>query len=179
MGFKICWMAVQGVGKDELLSREHLQDTGRIDEAQEAPWSGAQLPDGWFLLWSNRFDDLSADRLARLSSGGRLVGCQVHEGVMESLAVGYSDGQEVWAVSHDSDRGPTDLTVRGRPPAGFKDIRMRLLEEQRVENLGEALVDYVVDIPIELANSICGYRHDRWKFDWGQPNFTELEPKAK
>ena len=171
-------MAVHGVGKDELLSREHLRDTGRIDEAQETPWSGAELPDGWFLLWSNRFDDLTADRLTRLSIGGRLVGCQVHEGVMECLAVGYLDGKEVWAVSHDSDRGPLDLAIRGTPPTGFDDIRARLLEQQRLEDLGQAAVDYVFDIPVEVARSICGYRHDRWKFDWGKPRFTELERVA-
>jgi hypothetical protein len=30
-------------------------------------------------------------------------------------------------------------------------------------------------MPVELARYLTGYRHDRWKFDWGKPRFTKLE----
>jgi hypothetical protein len=35
-------------------------------------------------------------------------------------------------------------------------------------------VDYIFDIPVELANALCGYRHDQ-RLDWGNPKFTRLE----
>jgi len=38
----------------------------------------------------------------------------------------------------------------------------------------KADVDYVFDIPVELVTQLCGYRYDKWKFDWGQPVFTTL-----
>jgi hypothetical protein len=34
-------------------------------------------------------------------------------------------------------------------------------------------VDYIWEIPIELANSLCRYRHDQHA-DWGRPEFTIL-----
>ena len=54
-------------------------------------------------------------------------------------------------------------------------MRDDLLKQQDAEGGSKALVDYVFDIPVRLAEDLCGYRHDRWKFDWGQPVFTRLE----
>jgi hypothetical protein len=34
--------------------------------------------------------------------------------------------------------------------------------------------DYTFDIPVEVAAAVCKYRHDRWKFEWGNPQFTRL-----
>jgi hypothetical protein len=28
---------------------------------------------------------------------------------------------------------------------------------------------------IEVAAAVCKYRHDRWKFEWGKPQFTRLD----
>jgi len=35
--------------------------------------------------------------------------------------------------------------------------------------------DYTFDIPVEVAAAVCKYRHDRWKFEWGKPQFTRLD----
>ena len=67
-----------------------------------------------------------------------------------------------------------NLEVEGSPPEFFEGVRARLLKEQDDNGGTEAKVDYVFDIPVELASMFCGYRHDRWKFDWGQPSFTCL-----
>src|SRR5258707_5723437 len=29
--------------------------------------------------------------------------------------------------------------------------------------------------PVEVAAAVCKYRHDRWKFEWGKPQFTRLD----
>jgi hypothetical protein len=57
---------------------------------------------------------------------------------------------------------------------GYSISWIGLLKEQDSNGGIEADDDYVFDIPVELASMICGYRHDRWKFDWGQPSFTCL-----
>lgn len=36
-------------------------------------------------------------------------------------------------------------------------------------------LDYIFDIPLELAEALTGYRHDRRKFSWGTPRFTVVE----
>jgi hypothetical protein len=45
------------------------------------------------------------------------------------------------------------------------------------DNPGERwmAVDYMFDVPVELAAELTGFRHDRWKFEWGRPQFTKLE----
>jgi hypothetical protein len=35
--------------------------------------------------------------------------------------------------------------------------------------------DYTFDIPVEVAAAVCKYRHDRWKIEWGKPQFTWLD----
>ena len=53
---------------------------------------------------------------------------------------------------------------------------------ERFESVQKALarvkadVDFVFDVPVQLAAELCGYQHDRWKFDWGEPVFSRLEP---
>ena len=93
---------------------------------------------------------------------------------MASSAFLYNNGYCLWSLSHQSDKGIYNLEVEGSPPEFFEGVRARLLKEQDDNGGTEAKVDYVFDIPVELASMFCGYRHDRWKFDWGQPSFTCL-----
>jgi hypothetical protein len=167
MGFKVSWIGFDGIGKTEVLQSAGLQDTGEPDEATEAPFSGAEIPGGWFILFANDFDFVSRKRLARLSFDCRIVACQVHEGVMVSAAYGYERGNRVWEIAHDGQRGTNDLSVVGSPPPSFESIRRRLTQEQEAE-AGD--VDYIFDIPVEVAAAICNYRHDRW----GIARFTRL-----
>jgi hypothetical protein len=174
MGYSISWIALQGKSKEDILALASLVDTGTSDEANEAPMSVASLPMGWTVLFFNDYDAMTPARLAAWSSGCRAVACQVEEHVMASNAVFYEDGRHLWTVSHQSDQGLYDLQVQGRPPEPFEEIKTRLLKEQD-DNGGEAAdVDYVFDVPLELATALCSYQHDRWKFDWGTPTFTAL-----
>lgn len=126
-------------------------------------------------MFANDFEFVREEVLASLSSTCDVVACQVHEGVMVSAACAYSHGVEQWSLVHDSQNGWRDLVVLGSPPSIFDNVRERLSGEQE-ENGGEnSDVDYFFDIPLETAAAICGYRHDRWKFDWGEPKFTVLD----
>src|SRR5882762_4885739 len=49
----------------------------------------------------------------------------------------------------------------------------RQMQKQQTTAGGETLsFDYTFDIPVEVAAAVCKYRHDRWKFEWGKPQFT-------
>ena len=174
MGFKISWVGFHEQTKREVLELVGAVDTGVIDEANEAPFSGAEIPGGWFILFSNDFGFVSKELLESLSVNGAVVACQVHEGGMVSAAYGYERGEEQWSLVHNSENGVRDLGVSGSPPPAFEQIRDRLSKEQEADDDERASVDYFFDIPIETAESLCPYRHDRWKFDWGEPAFTVL-----
>jgi hypothetical protein len=49
----------------------------------------------------------------------------------------------------------------------------RLMQEQ--ETTAGGVVDYIFDIPVEVPAAVCKHRHDRWKYEWGAPQFTRLE----
>jgi hypothetical protein len=124
---------------------------------------------------------------------------------MFSAAHCYTDSCESWSVRYDRQRGLYDLETRGDPPAAFETIKARLSAEQArgdgvmlgstpaghpitelLEGFGNAsqpdsvgerwiAVDYMFDVPVESAAEVTGFRHDRWKFEWGRPQFTKLE----
>lgn len=78
---------------------------------------------------------------------------------------------------HFSENGTNDVSISGVPPTELQAIRERLFAKQKEPQGGSMKVDYIFGIPVELAFAICGYRHDRWKFDWGQPLFTVAHPE--
>ena len=62
------------------------------------------------------------------------------------------------------------------PPESFSFSEFQQAQDKAGGQLAEA--DHMFEAPVELARLICGYRHDRWKFDWGQPSFTKLSSSA-
>lgn len=179
MGFKISWIAFEGMDKADVLSRMAMSDTGKPDEAYEASFSLAQLPTGWSVLFANDFEYASDRRMAPLSAGGRLIALQVHEGVMCARAVEFRNGQLIWWVGHDSEEGIEHLDAEGDLPAAFAVVRARLFAEQAENGGTEADVDYIFDVPVELAAELTGYRHDQAMFDWGEPLFTAVEAASR
>ena len=177
MGFRISWVAFNGLNKEEVLRVLGATDTGVIDEANEAPFSGAEIPGGWFILFSNDFDFVSEEALASLSSNCNVVACQVSETVMVSIAYAYSHGTAQWAISHSAQKGIRDLSVSSTPPLAFEKIRETLTLEQDAQGGGSVGVDYFFDIPVQTAASVCGFRHDHSTFEWGEPKFTVLDVK--
>jgi hypothetical protein len=176
VGYSISWIAFQAMGKDDIPPLFGLIDTGESDEANESPISAAALPTGWYVVFFNDYSFVTPERLSKLSAGCTIVACQVEEHVMASASFCYKNGQHVWAVAHESEKGRYDLSIDGDPPDVFSDLRDRLLKEQHEAGGDKAKVDFIFDIPLELAAGLCGYRHDRWKFDWGEPMFSRLEP---
>jgi hypothetical protein len=176
MGYSIGYVAFQNKTREEVLALTGLADTGEADEANESPVSGASLPNGWYVLFLNEYDHplIASNALLAFSRVGQLLACQVEEHVMVSSAACYESGQHVWSMAHKSDKGRYDLEILGSPPELFGTVRDALVKKQDGAGGEKADVDYVFDIPVELVTQLCGYRYDKWKFDWGQPVFTTL-----
>ncbi|HEX4128508.1 MAG TPA: hypothetical protein VHZ24_00600 [Pirellulales bacterium] len=142
MGFKISWIGFHGLTKAAVLEMVGGADTGVADEANEAPFSGAEIPGTWYILFSNDFGFVSRMLLKSLSANGTVVGCQVHEGIMVSTAYAYERGIEQWSLTHNSENGIRDLCVSGSPPPAFEKIHDRLSKEQDANGGESASVDY-------------------------------------
>jgi len=175
VGFRISWIGSHGEGKTSALEMVGLRDTGEPDEVNEAPFSGAEIAGGRFIMFSHDFRFVSRERLAQLSIDCRIIACQVPEGIMFSAAYSYERGNRVWELAHNSQQSIYDLSVCGSPPPAFESIRQRLTRRQEAR-AGRG-VDYIFDIPVEVAAAICKHRYGQLKFEWGTPQFTRLEAR--
>jgi hypothetical protein len=139
-----------------------LAETGERDElAAESGLGGAALPDGWYTVVFDRYDHplLGDDVLNVLSDGCELVAAGAEEHVMVSFAEGWRDGARTWSVTHDSEQGIEHLDAAGALPESFQAIRSERLAEQEAAGGAEADVDYVFDVPLEVARLITGFSH--------------------
>ena len=162
MGYSQSWLAVKGKPPAAVLETLGLRGTGTREEIVESPIVGAELPSGWYLVVAGRSGHpLMLDPiLLRLSAGCEVVTADVEEHVMVSVATGWKDGRRVWAVTHDAQRDMEHLQAKGELPAAFASIRDRLRSEQQAAGGRGADVDYFFDVPVELAHTLTGYRHD-------------------
>ena len=173
-GFSISWFGFEGKRKATVLASFGLRDLGTIDVANETLFSVAELPTGWTILFVNDYElGGNAGVLAEVSARSHVVVCQAEEHMMASAAYGYRRGRRQWEVVHDSSYGRDDLAISGRPPAQLAEIHRRLADKNEKQDPDAwPRVDYLFDVPVELAASETGYRHDRYRFDWGEPQFT-------
>lgn len=170
MGFSLSWLAIRGKPPVRLFDELGIRGTGVFEEIFESPLTGATLPGGWYLLISDHGPDLLNDHfLKRLSSGCDVVSCFVEEHVMCSAASGWKDGREVWSILHVSSEGIEHLEARGDLPAMFVPIRDRLRSEQKAAGGRDSDVDYIFDVPVEVAWAVTGFRHDKMISGEGNP----------
>lgn len=163
MGWSSSWVAIQGGAKTEILEHLGLVETGQDIQpgTGSAPFSLAELPQDWVVVFSEDFDWASTNRVLELSRFGLTVGCQFEDKVaMTSSICAARGGVELWRVFHDHEGSIYRLDVTGEPPVELAAIRGRLFEEQEKAGGEDAGVDYVHEIPFELAQAVCGYRHD-------------------
>lgn len=94
---------------------------------------------------------------------------------MYSAAHQALDGVNVWSVWHDGQVDLYNVGVSGRAPKVLSEISTSAHAEQDANGGKDSEVDYSFDIPVEIAFRLTGYRHDRWRFEWGEPHFTVVE----
>ncbi len=163
MGFSLEWLAVKNGKKDSVLASLGLRGTERFEGIPESDLTGASLPAGWYMIVSNRGSLALMEKmmLARASAEAEVVCCFVEEHCMCSSAQGWRDGSEIWSVFHEAGTGGiSHLETKGNLPAAFNAIRDRQRAKQEAAGGSNAGVDYIFDIPVELAHALTGYRHD-------------------
>jgi hypothetical protein len=162
MGYAASWIAVSGKEPQQVLRELGLSPTGEAEEVPDSPVVGAFLPTGWFLIFCNRGPLAFSDEpLPALSAECKVVYCAVEEHVMFSAAACYVNGKRMWHVAHESEKGMYHLEFQGKAPPELDGIFQSLKKEQDLAGGEKADIDYIHDVPIELAKAITGFRHDQ------------------
>ena len=163
MGYAISWIAFENKTGPQAAEMLNLSCSGEFDEVPRSLFSGTLMQTGWYVMVIDEFRRkvVSDGSLRRLSGSGRVIAAATEEHVMFSSAEEWSGGTRIWKVSHESEKGPRHLEEQGLFPEGYASIKRRLLAEQQREDAGAKEVDYVIEVPLQLAESIVGYKHDK------------------
>ncbi len=163
MGFRISLLAAR-VPKTALLQHVGLIDSDVIDDANEAPFSLADLPNGWSIVWANDAEWADPSHLAAVTGTVPVVACMADETIMaSSVAVAGPDGN--WSVTYGFEQ---EGVLDGEPPARFAPL---IETATRLQAEGDG-VDHLFDVPIQMAEVLTGYRYDVFRYEWGEPRFT-------
>jgi hypothetical protein len=162
MGYAITWCAVREEAADSFLQALGLAPTGQTTVSPDALIASARLDMGWRMVWYNKYGCpfLQPRDLARLSTERDVLLCLVEEHVMASSSEMWSAGKRKWWLSHEGESGPKGLDTDGELPGSFPDIRKQMEQQQRDEGGDAADVDYIFEIPLLVAKSLCGFKHD-------------------
>jgi hypothetical protein len=178
MGYSLSWAALKGGNLQTACAALGLRETGKREEIAESRIVGARLPTGWYVVVFSR-TEIEDETLKKLSQAGEVVGCFVEDHVMVSWASGWREGNKVWSVVHDGENGRFHLDVKGEAPAELKGSAEGLIIKQQAEGGEKADVDYVYDVPAEVAKKLTGFRHDQDIPGMSGDVFTVLEPSAE
>lgn len=160
MGYSLSWLAIKGGTPETVHALLQLRPTGKTEDFPESDVVGAELPVGWYVVVFNK-EVIRDGVLKQASASSDVVCCFVEEHEMISSVSEWRSGTSVWSVSHDAQNGIFHLEVTGEVPPGLAKIREKLTEEQNRHGGVKSEVDYIFDIPIELAKSLTGFRHDQ------------------
>jgi hypothetical protein len=163
MGYSQSCLAVRGKTPETVRNSLDLKFTGENEEYAESRINGIELPGGWYAIISNH-DELrlmEEESLRRISADCEVVACFVEEHCMESTAVSWRQGQRIWLVTHNSQKSKRHFESSGELPPGFAEIRDKWMARQKTEDAEMKRVDYIFEIPVEVAHAVTGYRHDR------------------
>jgi hypothetical protein len=170
----VSWLAVKDVPPPDVLDFLSFEETGQevLPGAREDEFCCQEMPDGWFVVFSEDVMWAKPKKILEVSQLGLVVGCQFEDKVeMTSMSMAARDGVELWSVFHNTKGSHLRLDVTGEPPAAFEEIRQRLFREQAEADSAGTSVDYIHDIPTELAAAVCGYNAQTY-----EPPFRALRP---
>jgi hypothetical protein len=177
MGESISWFAVRGLARDRVYKRTGLSPTGGTGDYARGNIGAHPLPDGWFLIVLGKVEHplVAESQLKSTSTGCEVVACNVEEHVMFSSSELWRNSERVWRVKHSSEISIFDLEADGDLPSRFGFLKREYSGRQTLEGGAEAGVDYMFDVPLDLAASIAPFKHDRTDLvdfellDWRKP----------
>lgn len=153
---KTTWIGAQGASEAEVLDALSLE---RSPDAAPCRWADAEyvmrtFPGGWVVVatWDGLELDEDVRRVAA-ANPGLTVGCHGNTIVMVSEVMALDAGKPLWSALHDPDNQQEDLQIAGAPPAVLQD----LLTKARAEQATADEVDFVYDVPIDVAAALTGF----------------------
>lgn len=173
MGFSLSWIAVQPSIEPALRAHFGLRDMEETAEAANFPLSLARVGDWIILQWDHQDHLIDEGLLRSVSANGRVVAVMVEEHVMYASVEEWEKGERTWGVVHCGDIHVLHLDEEGSFPSSFSAIKERYITKQVAAGGEKARVDHLFDIPLDLAEAVVGYRHD--KDDGSQGTFHEVE----
>lgn len=180
MGWSNSWIAVRGKAQETVLAELSLRRTGERVEAPNTETVTTVLPSGWVFIWTDHFDEplFLQPALAVLSTGCEVLSVKIEEHIMYSSTELWRSGTQVWFVSHFAERGLLDLTAIGDLPTLFAAVKADYLRRQAEYDASKhsMKVDFVYDIPVEVAARIAGFRHDSGDAAERAAPYDVLEP---
>jgi hypothetical protein len=162
MGFSLSWIAVRGIPAQAVMERTRLRPTGAKGDYAVHGITSTVLPGDWILVVAEGCDHRIVDRgnLEALSRGCEVVACTVEEHVMVCTAELWSDGLRTWRLVHDAQESIDHLAVEGDAPPDYAGTRDQFSAQQAAEGGADAGVDYYFEIPLAVAKSLVGFKHD-------------------
>ena len=180
MGSSYAWLAMKDVSGDAACAAVGLAPTGdKVDEF-EADLAGAALPTGWYVVVTvaGGFDHFWDMDPKELSAEHDVLVLQVEEHVMYIALAYWRGGKCLWDVTHNGPEGVYHLEADGDLPAEFDALREEYTAKQDAEGGEEAGVDYLAEVPTELARHITGFRYNFSDPTGEEPEFEELDYAA-
>jgi hypothetical protein len=176
MGYAISWIAFKDKTAAQAAGLLGLSPSGELEQEPESMFCGVRLDNGWYVVVINEYrHKFVSDRsLQRVSAAADVVAANIEEHVMFCSVEEWDRGNLIWKVGHESEKGLRHLEEQGSPPGQYLAVKERLLAAQRREDEGAREVDYVFDAPLELADALVGFKHDRLIND----RFEVLKPVA-
>jgi len=162
MGYSLAWVGIRGISYEDAVARLALRRTGENAEYAASPVSARSLPEGWTLVVARGCDHriIKPSALAKLSVNGEAIACSIEEHVMFSSCELWANGTSQWRVEHDAQKSIDDLSASGTLPEDFASTKAEFAEQQAAEGGKAADVDLYFEIPLTLAKSRVGFKHD-------------------
>jgi hypothetical protein len=155
------WLAVRGKSPEAVRSELRLREsTLHGDDKLTFQIVGASSDAGWYLITARGRDHrlIQESVVKTLSVGCEVLTCTVEEQAIFSAATCWRDGSRMWSVSYDGEESATDVVVEGDLPFAFSGIRAQFTALAQAEDAGDALVDPMFEIPVEIVRSVIGYK---------------------
>jgi hypothetical protein len=174
MGFSISWIGCRALDTAKMLRDVNMHVTTKPDPFNEAPYSFAEMPGGWSILFAN--DDITwgdFEHLAVLSANREILGMVVEEHTDIWALYAYANGKPLWYVVRETTTGPSLLHSGGTVPEVAKPFLAPAWRAQE-ERDNAAFKHYPSSEPVDIGEAITGYRHDRYGRE-GDRRFHVLE----
>lgn len=158
------WCALRESDAESLIQSLELQATDEKVDFPSAPINVVSLNSGWRVFWFNKQPKQIPKQFEVYSKDFDILYCEVEEHVMFSSAEWWSRGKNTWSISHNGEEGTIceDGTIildyDGELPDCFQEIRTACETRQKQDTE----VDHIFEIPLEVAKSICRFKHDEW-----------------